>query len=59
MNRRMDAFRARIAGSAFGGDYKPEKRDRPVWDEDVKLMAERAVVLPCGAGAGSPREPVK
>ena len=32
------AFRARLGGFAFGGDYNPEQWDRGVWDEDVELM---------------------
>ncbi|MGH3278138.1 MAG: beta-galactosidase [Trebonia sp.] len=45
MNPRMDAFRARIGGFAFGGDYNPEQWDRSVWDEDVALMREAGVNL--------------
>jgi beta-galactosidase len=43
--RRMDAFRARIGGFAFGGDYNPEQWDRAVWDEDVRLMRDAGVNL--------------
>jgi beta-galactosidase len=45
VNARMDAFRARIGGVAFGGDYNPEQWDRPVWDEDVELMRRAGVNL--------------
>ena len=38
MNSRLDAFRTRIGGYAFGGDYNPEQWDRGTWDEDVRLM---------------------
>jgi beta-galactosidase len=41
----MDAFRARIGGFAFGGDYNPEQWDRGVWDEDVALMRDAGVNL--------------
>jgi len=44
-NPRLDAFRARIGGYAFGGDYNPEQWDRAVWDEDVALMREAGVNL--------------
>ena len=42
---RMDAFRARIGGIAFGGDYNPEQWDRATWDEDIALMREAGVNL--------------
>lgn len=42
---RLDAFRSRIGGFAFGGDYNPEQWDRSVWDEDVKLMRDAGVNL--------------
>ncbi len=42
---RMDAFRNRIGGLAFGGDYNPEQWDRDVWREDVRLMREAGVNL--------------
>ncbi len=45
MNPRMAAFRARIGGFAFGGDYNPEQWDRGVWDEDVSLMRDAGVNL--------------
>ena len=45
MNQRLDAFRARIGGYAFGGDYNPEQWNRSVWDEDVALMREAGVNL--------------
>ena len=45
MNARLDAFRTRIGGYAFGGDYNPEQWDRSVWDEDVALMREAGVNL--------------
>lgn len=45
MNQRMDAFRARIGGIAFGGDYNPEQWDRATWDEDMALMRAAGVNL--------------
>jgi len=42
---RMDAFRARVGGIAFGGDYNPEQWDRATWDEDIALMGEAGVNL--------------
>ncbi|MDX3227902.1 beta-galactosidase [Streptomyces sp. ME19-01-6] len=45
MNNRMDAFRARLGGFAFGGDYNPEQWDRAVWDEDLELMRRAGVNL--------------
>jgi len=45
MNQRMDRFRARIGGFAFGGDYNPDQWDRSVWGEDVKLMRDAGVNL--------------
>ena len=45
MTPRMDAFRARIGGFAFGGDYNPEQWNRAVWDEDVRLMRDAGVNL--------------
>ncbi|QYC42739.1 Beta-galactosidase BgaB [Nonomuraea coxensis DSM 45129] len=42
---RMDAFRARMGGLAYGGDYNPEQWDREVWREDVRLMREAGVNL--------------
>jgi len=45
IGRPMAAFRARIGGFAFGGDYNPEQWDRAVWDEDVALMREAGVNL--------------
>jgi beta-galactosidase len=41
----MAAFRARLGGFAFGGDYNPEQWDRAVWDEDVELMRRAGVNL--------------
>lgn len=40
---RMAAFRRRVGGFAFGGDYNPEQWDRSVWREDVRLMREAGV----------------
>ncbi|WP_240777379.1 beta-galactosidase [Nonomuraea basaltis] len=40
---RMDAFRSRVGGFAFGGDYNPEQWDPAVWREDVRLMREAGV----------------
>ncbi|WP_264349341.1 beta-galactosidase [Streptomyces milbemycinicus] len=45
VNSRMDAFRARLGGFAFGGDYNPEQWDRAVWDEDIQLMRRAGVNL--------------
>jgi beta-galactosidase len=45
LKSRMERFRARIGGFAFGGDYNPEQWDRGVWDEDVKLMRDAGVNL--------------
>ncbi|RVX41779.1 beta-galactosidase [Nonomuraea polychroma] len=40
---RMDAFRSRVKGFAFGGDYNPEQWEPAVWREDVRLMREAGV----------------
>ncbi|GAA2885238.1 beta-galactosidase [Nonomuraea rubra] len=40
---RMESFRRRVGGFAFGGDYNPEQWDREVWQEDVRLMREAGV----------------
>ncbi|WP_223167460.1 beta-galactosidase [Nonomuraea sp. SYSU D8015] len=40
---RMDAFRNRVGGLAYGGDYNPEQWDPAVWREDVRLMREAGV----------------
>jgi beta-galactosidase len=45
VNPRMEGFRSRIGGFAFGGDYNPEQWDRGVWDTDVKLMRDAGVNL--------------
>ncbi|MBO0868183.1 MAG: beta-galactosidase [Micromonosporaceae bacterium] len=42
---RMAGLRERLGGFAFGGDYNPEQWDRPVWDEDVRLMRQAGVNL--------------
>jgi beta-galactosidase len=42
-NPRMDAFRRRVNGLAFGGDYNPEQWEPAVWREDVRLMREAGV----------------
>ncbi|TDD16855.1 beta-galactosidase [Nonomuraea diastatica] len=39
----MDAFRTRVGGFAFGGDYNPEQWEPDVWREDVRLMREAGV----------------
>ncbi|MEV4570724.1 beta-galactosidase [Nonomuraea sp. NPDC049419] len=39
----MEAFRRRVGGFAFGGDYNPEQWDRTVWKEDVRLMRQAGV----------------
>jgi beta-galactosidase len=58
MNARMDNFRARIGGLAFGGDYNPEQWDRAVWDEDVELMKAAGVnLVTLGVFAWSSLEP--
>ncbi|MDW6065380.1 beta-galactosidase [Streptomyces sp. FXJ1.4098] len=56
VNSRMDAFRARLGGFAFGGDYNPEQWDRAVWDEDIELMRRAGVnlvTLGCSRGRRS------
>jgi hypothetical protein len=45
MNERLDAFRARIGGIAFGADYNPEQWDRATWDEGMALMRAAGVNL--------------
>ncbi len=45
MNWRLDAFRTRIGGYAFGGDYNPEQWDRRTWAQDARLMREAGVNL--------------
>jgi beta-galactosidase len=45
VNPRMAAFRARMGGFAFGGDYNPEQWDPAVWKEDVQLMRQAGVNL--------------
>ncbi|MFC5827443.1 beta-galactosidase [Nonomuraea insulae] len=40
---RMEGFRRRVGGFAYGGDYNPEQWDRAVWREDVRLMREAGV----------------
>lgn len=58
MNPRMDAFRARIGGFAFGGDYNPEQWNRAVWDDDVRLMRDAGVnVVTLGVFAWASLEP--
>ncbi|WP_432872269.1 beta-galactosidase [Microbispora rosea] len=42
---RMRAFRDRVGGLAYGGDYNPEQWDPGVWREDVRLMREAGVNL--------------
>src|SRR5690348_17618975 len=42
---RLDAFRNRLGGFAYGGDYNPEQWDPAVWREDVRLMREAGVNL--------------
>ncbi|MGI5158462.1 beta-galactosidase [Microbispora sp. CA-102843] len=42
---RMRAFRDRVGGLAYGGDYNPEQWDPAVWREDVRLMREAGVNL--------------
>ncbi|MGW1784986.1 beta-galactosidase [Streptomyces sp. NPDC002143] len=41
----MDAFRRRLPGIVYGGDYNPEQWPREVWREDVRLMREANVRL--------------
>ncbi|MEU8273252.1 beta-galactosidase [Microbispora bryophytorum] len=41
----MRAFRDRLGGLAYGGDYNPEQWDPGVWREDVRLMREAGVNL--------------
>lgn len=40
---RMENFRRRLGGLAYGGDYNPEQWDPSVWREDVRLMREAGV----------------
>ncbi|WP_236666876.1 MULTISPECIES: beta-galactosidase [unclassified Nonomuraea] len=40
---RMEAFRRRVGGFAYGGDYNPEQWEPSVWREDVRLMREAGV----------------
>ncbi|MEO3791782.1 beta-galactosidase [Nonomuraea sp. B10E15] len=40
---RMDTFRTRVGGFAYGGDYNPEQWEPAVWHEDVRLMREAGV----------------
>ncbi len=41
----MAAFRRRLSGIVYGGDYNPEQWPREVWQEDVRLMREAGVSL--------------
>jgi beta-galactosidase len=36
---------ARLGGLAYGGDYNPEQWDKPVWEEDIRLMRQAGVNL--------------
>ncbi|MEV1178660.1 beta-galactosidase [Nonomuraea sp. NPDC049784] len=55
---RLDAFRNRLGGFAFGGDYNPEQWDPAVWREDVRLMREAGVnVVSLGVFAWASLEP--
>ncbi|MEO3812226.1 beta-galactosidase [Sphaerisporangium sp. B11E5] len=44
-DHRMHAFRRRIGGLAYGGDYNPEQWRPEIWREDVRLMREAGVNL--------------
>ncbi|MEV0234467.1 beta-galactosidase [Nonomuraea sp. NPDC050786] len=55
---RLDAFRHRLGGFAYGGDYNPEQWDPAVWREDVRLMREAGVnVVSLGVFAWASLEP--
>ncbi|MEV4013743.1 beta-galactosidase [Nonomuraea angiospora] len=55
---RLDAFRNRIGGFAYGGDYNPEQWDPAVWREDVRLMREAGVnIVSLGVFAWASLEP--
>lgn len=41
----MAAFRRRLPGIIYGGDYNPEQWDRQTWAEDIKLMRQARVRL--------------
>ncbi|MDP9843961.1 beta-galactosidase [Streptosporangium lutulentum] len=57
-NPRMDGFRNRVGGLAFGGDYNPEQWDPGVWREDVRLMRQAGVnVVTLGVFAWASLEP--
>ncbi|MGP3983592.1 beta-galactosidase [Streptomyces sp. KR80] len=45
MTDRIDLFRTRVPGLAFGGDYNPEQWPREVWSDDHRLMKEAGVNL--------------
>ncbi|MET7459425.1 beta-galactosidase [Nonomuraea sp. NPDC005501] len=54
----MDAFRSRMGGLAFGGDYNPEQWEPAVWREDVRLMREAGVnIVSLGVFAWASIEP--
>jgi beta-galactosidase len=44
-DRPMIAFRRRLPGVVYGGDYNPEQWPSDVWREDVRLMREANVCL--------------
>ena len=55
---RMEAFRRRVGGFAYGGDYNPEQWDREVWKEDVRLMRQAGVnIVSLGVFAWASLEP--
>ncbi|WP_240971758.1 MULTISPECIES: beta-galactosidase [unclassified Microbispora] len=55
---RMRAFRDRVGGLAYGGDYNPEQWDPSVWREDVRLMREAGVnIVSLGVFAWASLEP--
>ncbi|WP_239514348.1 beta-galactosidase [Streptosporangium sp. 'caverna'] len=57
-NPRMNGFRNRVGGLAFGGDYNPEQWDPGVWREDVRLMRQAGVnVVTLGVFAWASLEP--
>lgn len=58
MTSRMDGFRSRIGGIAYGGDYNPEQWDRSVWREDIALMRDAGVnIVTLGVFAWTSLEP--
>lgn len=54
----MAAFRRRLPGIVYGGDYNPEQWDRETWRQDIELMREARVrLVSVGVFAWSALEP--